>query len=384
MQVHDYDPRTRPDPVLALMRPVFLVALLFLALLAGWFLFGRHPSSTHDPDAVPRAITPRGDLAADEKASMDLFDRVSPSVVHITSLAVRRDRFSFNVLEIPRGTGSGFIWSADGYVVTNFHVIQNAEEARVRLADQSDWRARLVGYSANNDLAVLKIDAPSEQVKPIMIGTSKNLRVGQKVFAIGNPFGLDQSMSTGIISGVNREIQSVGGRLIHGVIQTDAAINPGNSGGPLLDSAGRLIGVNTAIATKSGTFSGVGFAVPVDNVNRIVPDLIRDGKVTRVGFGIYAMDDSQARRAGIRRGVAVASVTPGSAAERAGMLGNRTNEFGETVTGDVIIDIAGTPIENTDDLYAVLERFGVGDEVDVIVVRGRRKVKLRVKLQALD
>jgi S1-C subfamily serine protease len=383
MQVHDYDPRTRPDPVLALMRPVFLVALLIFAVLAGWFLFGRHSSSTHDPDAVPRAITPRGDLAADEKASIELFERVSPSVVHITSLAVRRDRFNFNVLEIPRGTGSGFIWSADGYVVTNFHVIQNAEEARVKLADQSDWRARLVGYSANKDLAVLKIEVPSDRVSPIMIGTSRNLRVGQKVFAIGNPFGLDQSMSTGIISGVNREIKSVGGRLIHGVIQTDAAINPGNSGGPLLDSAGRLIGVNAAIATKSGTFSGVGFAVPVDTVNRIVPDLIRDGKVTRAGLGIYPMEDFQARRAGIQRGVAVFSVAPGSAAEKAGMLGARTNEFGETAMGDVIIEIAGNPIKDRDDLYEVLERFGVGDEVAVIVVRGRRKVRLKVKLQAL-
>jgi len=383
MQVYDPDPRARPDPVLAMMRPIIFVAFLILIALAAWFLFGHRRSSTHDPDAVPRAITPRGDLATDEKACVELFERVSPSVVHITSLAVRRDRFSFNVLEIPQGTGSGFIWNRDGYVVTNFHVIQNAEKARVTLADQTTWQAHLVGLTAPKDIAVLKIEAPAERLEPIMVGTSKNLRVGQRVFAIGNPFGLDRSMSTGIISGVNREIRSVGGRLIHGVIQTDAAINPGNSGGPLLDSAGRLIGVNTAIATQSGTFSGVGFAVPVDIVNRIVPDLIRDGRVTRAGLGIIPFEDSRTRSAGVSRGVGVREVSQGSAAEKAGMLGARMNDLGEIVLGDIIIDVNGNPINEVDDLTTVLEKFRVGEEVDVTVVRGRGKVKLRVKLQVL-
>ncbi len=247
----------------------------------------------------------------------------SPSVVYLTSLALKRDIFSLNLFEIPHGAGSGFVWDQDGHIITNFHVIQEASGARVTLADHSVWDAQLVGTAPDQDLAVLYINAPKHQLKPIAIGTSGDLQVGQKVFAIGNPFGLDQTLTTGIISALGREINAVTGRTISGVIQTDAAINPGNSGGPLLDSAGRLIGVNTAIYSPSGVSTGIGFAVPVDTVNRVVPQLIRHGRIIRPGLGVRIADDATARRFGLQ-GVLIIQVEKGSAAETAGLRGHQT------------------------------------------------------------
>jgi len=223
-------------------------------------------SSGVDLSALPRAITPRGDLAEEEKTTIALFRQASPSVVHITTLAVRQDAFSLDVFQIPQGTGSGFVWDNQGRIVTNFHVIRDADAAQVTLADHSSWKARLVGAYPDKDLAVLMVDAPKDRLHPIAIGTSHDLQVGQRLFAIGNPFGLDQSLTTGIISALGREIESVNRRAIKDMIQTDAAINPGNSGGPLLDSSGRLIGVNTAIYSPSGASAGIGFAIPVDEV----------------------------------------------------------------------------------------------------------------------
>ena len=193
------------------------------------------------------------DRAADEQAHIDIFRRNSPSVVHITSLGVQRDLFSINVQQVPRGTGTGFVWDERGHIVTNFHVIQGANGARVTLADQSSYDAQLVGAFPDRDLAVLRIEAPKDKLPPIALGTSRDLQVGQRVYAIGNPFGLDQTLTTGIVSALNREIESFNSRTIRGVIQTDAAINPGNSGGPLIDMAGRVIGVNSAIATPPGS-----------------------------------------------------------------------------------------------------------------------------------
>src|SRR5262245_59851892 len=224
-----------------------------------------------NPNAAPRTITPRGALNAEERATIALFRQASPSVVYITTVARQRDFFSLNIAEIPQGSGSGFIWDQEGHIITNFHVIQGASGDKVTLADHSVWDAQLVGVAPDHDLAVLSIKAPKNQLRPLALGTSADLEVGQSVFAIGNPFGLDQTLTTGIISALGREINATTGRTIAGVIQTDAAINPGNSGGPLLDSAGRLIGVNTAIFSPSGSYSGIGFAVPVDTVNRIVP-----------------------------------------------------------------------------------------------------------------
>ncbi|HEY7493040.1 MAG TPA: trypsin-like peptidase domain-containing protein, partial [Candidatus Tectomicrobia bacterium] len=303
-----------------------------------------------DPDAVPRAITPRGDLAADERATIDLFRAVSPSVVYITTLT--RDIFSLNLFEIPQGAGSGFIWDQDGHIITNFHVIQGASAARVTLADHSVWDAQLVGIAPDQDLAVLYIAAPQSRMPPIAVGTSADLLVGQKAFAIGNPFGLDQTLTTGAISALGREITAVTGRTIAGMIQTDAAINPGNSGGPLLDSSGRLIGVNTAIYSPSGGSAGIGFAVPVDTVNRVVPQLIRHGRVIRPGLGVSLADDTTARRLGLK-GALIIQVGKGSAAEAAGLRGTRRDANGRILLGDVIIGIATEVVESSGDLMNI-------------------------------
>ena len=237
-------------------------------------------------EASSRPVTPRGALTADEVNLTALFEEAAPSVVYITSVERRRDFFHFNVMEIPSGTGSGFVWDNGGNIVTNFHVIQDADAAEVTLADGSNWSASLVGYTQEKDLAVLHIEAPRSQLRPIPIGTSADLKVGQTVLAIGNPFGYDQTLTTGIVSALGREIVSTDGVPIRDVIQTDAAINPGNSGGPLLDSAGRLIGVNAAIVSPSGSYAGVGFAIPVDTVNWAVPQLIAYGKVRRPSLGV--------------------------------------------------------------------------------------------------
>ncbi len=358
---------------------------ILLLVLIGLLLFNE--ARTWFPDlyyrgAQPRAITARGELAQDEQATIALFKAASPSVVFITSLAVQPDFFSFRALEVPRGTGSGFIWDDGGYVVTNYHVIAEAQGARVTLADQSTWDAQLVGADPDKDLAVLKIQAPKHLLPPIALGTSADLQVGQKVFAIGNPFGFDQTLTTGVISGLGREILSATGRPIQGVIQTDAAINPGNSGGPLLDSAGRLIGINTAIVSPSGAYAGIGFAVPVDVVNRIIPVLVRGEQVPKPGLGIHIADDHIARRFGVE-GVLVWTVMPGGAAEKAGLQPTTRDRRGRYFLGDVIVAVDGKPVENTNDLYRILDDRKVGDTVRLTVLRDGRKVETEVELQSV-
>ena len=334
--------------------------------------------------AEPRPVAARGDLAGDEKATVELFERTSPSVVYVTNLALRRDVFGLNVMEIPQGTGSGFIWDERGYVVTNFHVIQGAQAAEVTLADQSRYHAELVGVEPDKDLAVLRIDAPRDRLRAIAVGTSRDLKVGQKVYAIGNPFGLDQTLTTGIISALGRQIQAATGRSIQGMIQTDAAINPGNSGGPLLDSAGRLIGVNTAIYSPGGGgFIGIGFAVPVDTVNQIVPQLITHGRVVRPGLGVVLAAEAQTRRLGIR-GALIVSVRAGSGAERAGIRPTQRDEAGRIVLGDIIVAVDGREIEDADGLRDALEQHKVGDRVTVRVLRGRQQVDVAVQLEAVS
>jgi S1-C subfamily serine protease len=329
-----------------------------------------------------RAITPRGDLLDEEKLTIRLFRTASQSVVHITNLAVHRDFFSLNLLEIPQGTGTGFVWDDAGHVVTNFHVIQNAQAAQVTLSDHSDWNARLVGAEPDKDLAVLEIKAPREKLRPIALGTSKDLEVGQRVLAIGNPFGLDQTLTTGIISALGREIQSVTGRPIQGVIQTDAVINPGNSGGPLLDSAGRLIGVNTAIYSPSGTSIGIGFAVPVDTVNRIVPQLIRYGHVARPSLGARIAEDQVAESVGLDSGALVLDVDRGGPAAQAGIRPTRQTVDGRIVLGDVIVAVDGQPVQDSNDLYSSLDRHEIGDTVTLTVLRDEGREDVKVRLQA--
>jgi len=370
--------------------PVFLPVVL--GLLAGWLVFtlmqrapggariGAAPGALKGAAAEPRPVTARGDLAADEKATIELFERCSPSVVYITSLAKRPVNF-FEVTEVAQGTGSGFVWDRQGHVVTNFHVIQDSDSLVVTLADQSDWKATVVGVEPDKDLAVLRIGAPEAKLPPILVGTSRDLKVGQKVFAIGNPFGLDETLTTGIVSALGRTIGSFNSRKIQGVIQTDAAINPGNSGGPLLDSAGRLIGVNTQIASPSGASAGIGFAVPADTVNEVVPQLIAHGHVIRPRLGISPAQEGLLRRLGVS-GVLVMDVQEGTGAAKAGLRGTRRGTDGSVVLGDVIVGVSGKKVASYDDLVSSLEKQKVGDTVPVRILRDDREMTVDVILSA--
>jgi S1-C subfamily serine protease len=371
-------------PTARRLRPAPWAALGALLAVAGAaFLAAPHLAHSRG-DAAPRAVAPRGALAADEQANVDIFRRNSPSVVHITSLGVQRDLFSMNVQEVPRGTGTGFVWDDRGHIVTNFHVIQGANGARVTLADQTSWDAELVGAFPDRDLAVLRIQAPKEKLPPIAVGSSRELLVGQRVYAIGNPFGLDQTLTTGIVSALNREIESFNSRTIRGVIQTDAAINPGNSGGPLLDSAGRLIGVNTQIASPSGASAGIGFAIPVDEVNRIVPRLIRDGRFVRPSLGVSAGPEALSQALKLPKGIALVQVAPGSPAARAGLQPFRRGSRGEVIAGDVITAINDEPVGDVDDMLTLLERRQPGETVTLSVWRAGKTRKLGVLLASSD
>lgn len=328
-----------------------------------------------------RRVTPRGHLEANEKATIKLFQKASPSVVFVTTLAVRRDFLSLDVFQIPRGTGTGFIWDNRGHIVTNNHVVENADAARVTLVDGSSYTAKLVGTSPENDLAVLSIKASPKKLPPISVGRSDDLLVGQTVLAIGNPFGLDQTLSKGVISGLGREIPTSQGGSITGLIQTDAAINPGNSGGPLLDSTGLLIGVNTAIFSPTGSYAGIGLAIPVNTVNRIVPQLISHGRVIRPRIGIRIGEDSLMRKLGIE-GVLILGLEPGSPAIRAGLRGTTQRADGEIILGDIIVAMDGEPIRNSGDLFRLLETHNAGDTVTLQVSRGNSRLDLRVVLSA--
>jgi len=362
----------------------FLI-IIVLGIVVCWWVFFRD-SSPYDSNSEPRAVTARGDLAADETSTIELFERVSPSVVHITTttLVGKRGSRTLNIYEIPQGDGSGFVWDEDGHIVTNYHVVLEAKGVRVKFSDQTVYKARFVGAAPDKDIAVLHIDAPAEKLHPIPVGESSNLRVGQKVFAIGNPFGFDQSLSTGVVSALGREIESVTRKPITGVIQTDAAINPGNSGGPLLDSAGRLIGINTSIASPSRANAGVGFAVPVDTINAVVPLIIQRGNVGRPGFGVDLASDWVARRYGIENGVLIWAVSGGSAAEVAGLRGTWTDRFDSVYLGDIILEINGRKIKDSDALPNELASYNVGDEVTLTIRRGDEIITVPVTLQALE
>jgi len=341
------------------------------------------PATTPVPPVPPAPITPRGDLAEDEKSTISLFRAASPSVVHITTLATRQDWFTLDTFQVPEGTGSGFIWDQAGHIVTNFHVIRGAAAAKVTLYDHSSWDARLAGAYADKDLAVLTITAPKEKLRPIVIGSSQDLQVGQKVFAIGNPFGLDQTLTTGIVSALGREIRSVTDRPIRDVIQMDAAINPGNSGGPLLDSAGRLIGVNTAIFSPSGASAGIGFAIPVDEVNRIVPQLVRYGKVIRPGLGVQVAPDQITRRLGLE-GVLILGVQPGGPAAKAGLRPTLRDRWGRIKLGDILLAIGSHPTKSVNDYLDALEAHQIGQTVPLTVLRDGRREQATVTLGSAE
>ncbi|KAJ7513356.1 hypothetical protein O6H91_21G051500 [Diphasiastrum complanatum] len=333
-------------------------------------------------DSHAFVATPRRQLQSDELATVKLFTENTPSVVYITNIGARRDVFTLDVLQVPQGSGSGFVWDKEGHVVTNYHVIRGASDLRVTFIDQSEYEADVVGFDEDKDVAVLKINAPKDKLKPIPIGSSADLLVGQKVYAIGNPFGLDHTLTTGVISGLRREISSAAtGRPIQDVIQTDAAINPGNSGGPLLDSSGNLIGINTAIYSTSGASSGVGFSIPVDTVSGIVEQIIKYGKVTRPILGISFAPEQSVEQLGVN-GVLVLDVPPTGPAGKAGLRPTKRDSYGRLVLGDIITAINGQKVTNGTDLYKILDRCKIGDEVIVEVLRGDDKVKLPVVLES--
>ncbi len=352
-----------------------------VVLAVAWVFLEKPFRLPVNDNAMPRAVTARGDLAGVEINAIELFQATSPSVVYITSIELRRNFFTLNIYEIPKGTGSGFIWDKEGRIVTNFHVIEDASRVHVTLADNTTWKAVLVGASPDKDLAVLQISAPAPKLRPIPLGESGNLLVGQKVFAIGNPFGLDHTLTSGIVSALGREITAVDGNAITDMIQTDAAINPGNSGGPLLDSAGRLIGVNTAIYSPVGVSAGIGFAVPVDMVNMVVPDLIKYGKLLKPGLGVTIANDQLAQRLGIE-GVLLIKIQPGSAAENAGLLGTK-QLGGQLILGDIIIGINGAKIQSSLDLARVMQKHHIGDQVTLKIIRNNEKFQVDLILEPL-
>ncbi len=366
-----------------IVRPAWLAGLLCLLTLMTSGAFFVTNSLAQNRDAVPRTVTPRGELGADEKATIDLFERSRESVVYITTRSQVRDIWTRNVYSVPRGTGSGFVWDDAGHVITNFHVIENASEALVKLADGREFKASLVGVSKSHDLAVLRIKVPSKRPAAVPIGTSHDLKVGQKVYAIGNPFGLDWTLTTGIVSALDRSLGGEDGNSIEHLVQTDAAINPGNSGGPLLDSAGRLIGVNTAIYSPSGSSAGIGFAVPVDTVNRVVPQLIKSGKYTRPALGVEIDEDLNRRLSKLLdvSGVVVLRVAPGSSAANAGLKGITISRDGEVVPGDIITAIEGKTVDSVGKLLSRLDDYRVGDIVRLTVLRKGKPAELKITLQ---
>jgi S1-C subfamily serine protease len=382
----EYYPR-RPQPATSVWPFVVLLGLLILAGgLVAWYWTHRQSQSGLDPNAKPLPVASRErPLLSEEQTNIKIYQDNSPSVVHVTNLAQSSGRFSLNVERVPQGTGSGFVWDTDGHIVTNFHVVKDADAVQVTLADQSTYDADQIWVYPEKDMAVIWIKAPKSKLHPIRLGTSHDLKVGQKTYAIGNPFGLDQTMTTGIVSALGREItESATHQPIRGVIQTSAAINPGNSGGPLFDSDGRLIGMTTAILSPSGAFAGIGFAIPSDEINRVVPQLIGHGKIVRPKLGVQVAEDQLARRLGIEEGALIIYVQPGSPAEQAGLEGTRRDDEGRIRLGDIITAIDGKPVKKGKDLFALLEKSKVGDTVTVTFVRDGERRQVQIKLQARE
>lgn len=326
-----------------------------------------------------RKVDPVTAVINTEEATIRLFEETAPSVCYINTSKVLQSRWNRNVQEIPAGTGSGFIWDRNGSIVTNYHVIQGATRVTVTLSDMSSWDAELIGVEQNKDLAVLRIKAPSSVLTPIKVGDSSLLKVGQSVFAIGNPFGLDQTLTTGIISALGREIESIAGRPIKDVIQTDAAINPGNSGGPLLDSSGRLIGVNTMIYSPSGASAGIGFSIPVNEVNWVVSDLVKYGEVRKPIVGITLVSSQYTRQAGID-GSLILDVAESSPAQFAGLRPTTRNKRGEIELGDIITAIDNDKVSTNNDLFLVLEKYSPGDVITVTYTRAGKEKALELTL----
>jgi len=358
---------------------VLVSVLLTLLTLAVLFLGYDYVQRANCRQVAPVAVVARGDLAAMEQTAIQVFQAASPSVVFVTTLEqFTPNPFGPTTTEI--GMGSGIVWDAAGHIVTNAHVVDGAERIAVSFGKGEMHRADVVGTAPDYDLAVLCLRGPKPDEKPIAIGSSKDLLVGQTVFAIGNPYGLTRTLTEGIVSALHRRLPTASEREVRGVIQTDAAINPGNSGGPLLDSAGRLIGVNSAIISKSGAFAGVGFAMPVDLVKRVVSELIRSGRMPRPGIGISALGEQATSHLGLQ-GVVIAGVLPGSPAEKAGLQGIDATS-GQL--GDVITAADGKPVRGIADLATVLEDIGVGNSVSLGVDRQGTNRTVDVKVEDIS
>jgi 2-alkenal reductase len=349
--------------------------LMLVAALAFW---DRYNERKRIEAIQPRIVEPRGELADFEKATIEIFNRTSPSVVYIFTENAVRGFFGTN--EIRQGAGSGFLWDRNGHIVTNFHVVQGAERIQVRLDTGEALEATYVGGSQDHDLAVVRLRSKPTHIQPIPVGTSGDLQVGQAVFAIGNPFGLSRTLTTGVISALDRRLPTAVGREVVGVIQTDAAINPGNSGGPLIDSAGRLIGVNTAIISGSGNSAGIGFAVPADVVNEVVPQLIAYGKVPRPGIGIVVLNEEVAASLGVM-GVVIDRVMPGSSADRAGLKGI---DYRNRLLGDVILTVSGQEVNNIAEFVRAILAFEIGQSVRLSVQRGDRIREVVVEIMDIS
>lgn len=361
----------QPKVFHSLLKLIRFILYGTLILFAAVYIIQRYPTLFAPQHAEPRTVTPRGQLTETELTTIEIFQKASPSVVNINTVGKQINPWTRDVTRVPRGSGSGFFWNEQGFIVTNYHVLAGASEAWVRLQDQRQLRASLVGASPEHDLAVLRIVVPFDKTVAIPIGSSKDLQVGQSVFAIGNPFGLDQTLTTGVISALNRSIAPAPGQSYEDLIQTDAAVNPGNSGGPLLDSAGRLIGINTAIYSPSGASAGIGFAVPVDTINRIVPILIANGRYIRPMIGIASdnrISDLITRNLGVE-GLLILEVKPGLPADLAGLQGSTIDEFGNIIPGDIIVSMSDKSIRDMESLLDVLSRFNAGDRVEITVWR---------------
>jgi len=348
-----------------------IAALVVAAFSAGLWL--------RQPETAALAEVDAAQLRDFERTTVGLFRDAAPSVVYITSVALRRDFFSFRMQRTERGTGSGFVWDRDGHIVTNYHVIEGASAARVTLDDRTTWDAELVGAAPEKDLAVLRIKAPRDKLRALPISGVEDLHVGQFVMAIGNPFGLDHTLTTGVISALGREIESRAHLPIRDVIQTDAAINPGNSGGPLLNSRGELVGVNTAIFSPSGAYAGIGFAIPAETVSWVVSDLINHGRVVRLNLGVELANRQIARRLGVE-GALILNVDPGGAAERAGLRPTRRSRRGEIVLGDIVVAVEGERIRSSGDLLLALEPHRYGKKITITIRRDRKERNVEIDL----
>jgi S1-C subfamily serine protease len=363
-----------------------LAALALVAAIIFTACYAREPG----PVAVARPSIEPFELKPEEKNLVQIFRDAAPSVVFISTNALVRRGFSGSAEEVPAGTGSGFIWDKNGHILTNYHVVHEYVQRRgravtltVQLSDRKRHKAEVVGVFPDKELAVLKIEAPGAQLQPIRLGQSGDLVVGQTAIAIGNPFGLDHTLTVGVISALGREIQALTGRRITDVIQTDAAINPGNSGGPLLNSSGQLIGMNTAIISPSGVNAGIGFAIPVDTILRYADQIVSRGKITGPGLGIEMLSDHIARRLGVR-GVVIGDVVRGGSAANAGLQGTKVYTDGTVEVGDIITAVGGKKVTDIHTLRDVLEPLSVGDEVEVAFIRDGRERKVKLRLQEVE